>query len=124
MTSDDLGEVCNLAVSDISFISQTYVIPQIPKVVCENGIYIALIKPQFECGKSGLNKNGIVKDKKTRYEAVKKVISCADENDLGVCGLVKSPIEGGDGNVEYLMICRHNSGRTINEDRIKEVCEL
>ncbi len=123
MTADDLGEICDIAVSDISFISQTYVIPQICRILRENGIYIALIKPQFECGKSGLGKNGIVKDKKVRYEAVKKVVNCAAENGLGVCGLVKSPIEGGDGNTEYLMLCRCGF-ETISTERIKEMCCL
>ena len=59
LTVDNLGELCDIAVSDISFISQTYIIPQISDILTDKGIYVALIKPQFECGKNGLNKNGI-----------------------------------------------------------------
>lgn len=122
MTPEDVGKTVNIAVSDISFISQTYVIPVIPALLDENGIYIALIKPQFECGKSGLGKNGIVKDKKTRYEAVKKVVGCAFEYGLGINGFVKSPVEGGDGNTEYLAYFRKNSESTIDDKVIAEVC--
>lgn len=122
ITSDDIGEICDVAVSDISFISQTYIIPQIINLLHEDGIYIALIKPQFECGRSGLNKNGIVKDKKTRYEAVKKVIKCVFENGMYVSALIKSPIEGGDGNTEFLMLCSKTQNALITDAHVKEVC--
>ncbi len=124
LSRDDLGELCDVAVSDISFISQTYVIPQIYDILSDKGIYIALIKPQFECGKSKLGKNGIVKDKKAAYEAVKKVVDCADMHRIGVCGLIRSPIEGGDGNTEYLMLCRKEAMSTVNDRYIAEVCGL
>ncbi len=121
LTSDVISGICDIAVSDISFISQTYVIPNIPDILTSDGAYVALIKPQFECGKSGLGKNGIVKDKLTRYNAVKKVTDCTKENKLNVVGLIKSPIEGGDGNTEYLMCCK-KSGAHIDEKIIREVC--
>lgn len=124
MTCDDLGEKCHIAVSDISFISQTYVIPQISDLLFDDGIYIALIKPQFECGKSKLGKNGIVKDKKTAFDAVKKVVLCAIEHGFGVSYLIKSPVEGGDGNTEYLMLCRKDSENCVDEKTIAEVCGL
>lgn len=124
LTSADLGEKCDIAVSDISFISQTYIIPQINELLNENGMYVALIKPQFECGKSGLNKKGIVKDKKTRYESVKKVIDCALGCSLYVNGLISSPIEGGDGNREYLMLCTKTNNTVVSDIMIKEVCGL
>ncbi len=124
LTVDDLGEICDVAVSDISFISQTYIIPQINSLLTDEGVYIALIKPQFECGKRGLNKNGIVKDKKTRYEAVKKVINCVFDNGMFVSELIVSPIEGGDGNTEFLMLCTKNEKALISDSHIKEVCGL
>lgn len=122
LAKEIIGGVCDIAVSDISFISQTYVIPRIPGILTDDGIYIALIKPQFECGKSGLGKNGIVKDRKTRYDAVLKVISCAIDCGLVVNGLIKSPIEGGDGNTEYLMYCS-KKGTNVDIKTVKEVCE-
>ena len=123
LNADIIEGICDIAVSDISFISQTYVIPNIKGILNDTGIYVSLIKPQFECGRSGLGKNGIVKDKKTRYAAVKRVTDCVLENELKVVGLIKSPIEGGDGNTEYLMYCKRD-GIHISDTIIKEVCGL
>ncbi|MBQ8140820.1 MAG: TlyA family RNA methyltransferase [Clostridia bacterium] len=97
-----VGEACDVAVADLSFISQTYVIPQISSVLKDNGIFVSLIKPQFEAGKQGIGKNGIVVNAAYRYLAVKRVINCAVDNGFDCIGLICSPITGGDGNKEYL----------------------
>ncbi|MBR7146999.1 MAG: TlyA family RNA methyltransferase, partial [Oscillospiraceae bacterium] len=97
----DVGEV-DLAVMDVSFISQTYILPNIPPVLKDGGSLVALIKPQFEAGRGALNKNGIVKDQRDQLFAVHRVISCAAEAGLSCVGLAPSPILGGDGNREFL----------------------
>lgn len=94
--------LCDIAVADVSFISQTYIIPPIASVLEGGGIFVSLIKPQFEAGKAALGKNGVVHNAAYRFLAVKRVISCALENGFDCIGLIKSPIEGGDGNKEYL----------------------
>lgn len=93
---------CDVAVADVSFISQTYIIPPIANVLCDGGVFISLIKPQFEAGRQALGKNGIVTNSAYRFLAAKRVISCAVDNGFDCVGLIKSPIEGGDGNKEYL----------------------
>lgn len=93
---------CNMAVADVSFISQTYIIPPISSVLDSGGCFVSLIKPQFEAGRAALGKNGIVHNAAYRYLAVKRVINCAVENGFDCIGLIRSPIEGGDGNKEYL----------------------
>ena len=93
---------CDVAVMDVSFISQTYLIPQIASVLREEGEFVSLIKPQFEAGKSALGKNGVVHSAAYRYLAIKRVLTCAMENGLDCMGVILSPIEGGDGNKEYL----------------------
>lgn len=118
---DDLGTLCDIAVTDVSFISQTLIIPSAVEVLRDGGIYVSLIKPQFECGKSGLGKGGIVKSKKVMADAVKKVIDCAQSNGLGCKGLIVSPIFGGDGNTEFLMYCVKGENSVIDEKIIKEV---
>lgn len=95
---------CDIAVADVSFISQTYIIPGIASVIDDEGVFVSLIKPQFEAGRSALGKNGIVSSGAYRYLAVKRVISCACENGFDCLGLIRSPIEGGDGNKEYLAL--------------------
>ena len=92
----------DIAVMDVSFISQTYIIPKIADVLCDGGSFISLIKPQFEAGRAALSKGGVVTSSAYRFLAVKRVINCALENGFDCVGLIRSPIEGGDGNVEYL----------------------
>ncbi len=118
----DIGELCDIAVTDVSFISQTLIIPAAVSVLGDNGIYISLIKPQFECGRSGLGKGGIVKDKAVMLNAVEKVISFAETAGLGCTDLIRSPIFGGDGNTEFLMICHKGQKRTVTMQKVKEIC--
>lgn len=93
---------CDIAVADVSFISQTYIIPRIAGVLRDGGIFVSLIKPQFEAGRAALGKHGIVTSGSYRFLAAKRVISSAVENGFDCLALIRSPIEGGDGNKEYL----------------------
>ncbi len=102
MSAEDLPYVPDLAVMDVSFISATYIMPAIKETLAPGSDFVCLIKPQFEVGRSGIGKGGIVKNAKIRNDAVKKVIDFA--NSLGfVChSVIESPIIGGDGNIEFL----------------------
>ena len=102
MKSEDFEYSPNLAVMDVSFISATYIIPSVYDVLAEGGEFVCLIKPQFEVGRSGLGKGGIVKDSKARDLAVKKVVDFAVATGFFVKGTVQSSIKGGDGNIEFL----------------------
>jgi len=93
---------CDIAVADVSFISQTYLIEGIADCVRAGGVFVSLIKPQFEAGRSALSKGGVVTSAAYRFLAVKRVVSFACERGFDCIGLIKSPIEGGDGNKEYL----------------------
>lgn len=97
-----IGETCSVAVCDLSFISQTYIIENVYSVLCDGGIFITLIKPQFECGKNALSKGGIVRDGKYHAMALRKVCTAAVQCGFSVCGIIRSPITGGDGNTEFL----------------------
>lgn len=102
MKSSDFAYAPQLAVMDVSFISATYIIPSIYGILCEGGEFVCLIKPQFEVGRQGLGKGGIVKDSKARDLAVKKVLDNAVSVGFTVKGTVQSSIKGGDGNIEFL----------------------
>ena len=67
------------------------------------GEYVGLIKPQFECGRSGLGKGGIVKSQAVRDEAIRLVSDFGSNRGLEIRGVITSPLTGGDGNTEYLM---------------------
>lgn len=101
ISSSDVG-VFDGAVMDVSFISQTLIIPSLVEVINDGGFFISLIKPQFEAGRAALGKGGIVKNEEDRIGAIKKVCLCAHNAGLCLMGLTRSSIEGGDGNVEYL----------------------
>ena len=94
--------LCDIAVADVSFISQTYIIAQIASCLADGASFVSLIKPQFEAGRAALGKNGVVTNSAYRFLAAKRVINCAVENGFDCVGFIRSPIEGGDGNVEYL----------------------
>ncbi len=88
---------------DVSFISLKLVLPEAKKLLKQRGSIAALIKPQFEVGKSGLNKHGIVKSDVLRNKAVEEIKTFSEQIGFTVKGVVASPITGGDGNVEYLI---------------------
>lgn len=101
LAREDVGEVA-LVVMDVSFISQTYILPRIPAVLTEGGRVLTLIKPQFEAGRGALNKKGLVKSPRDRILAIHRVLDSAAACGLVCRGLAPSPIKGGDGNEEYL----------------------
>lgn len=102
LTPDDVGEPIDLVVCDLSFISQTMIHFVVASILKKDGVFISLIKPQFEVGREGIGKGGIVKNEKTRMQAVERVIASANANQLTLMKTCVSSITGGDGNIEYL----------------------
>lgn len=100
-TTDQLG--FDAAVMDVSFISQTKILPSLIPLLKEDGHLISLVKPQFEVGSANIGKGGIVKNA-SLYPALETSI-CTLVKSLGmvVTGYFDSPIAGGDGNREFLL---------------------
>ena len=103
MRPSDLPFQPNLAVMDVSFISATHIIGAVYDCLSDGGDYILLVKPQFEVGRSGVGKGGIVKDDGLRRTALDRVIKFAESCGFKALNKTVSPIVGGDGNVEYLV---------------------
>lgn len=101
---EHIGEPAGIVTMDVSFISQIKLFPAVVSVLSENGIFISLVKPQFEVGKNNIGKNGIVKDKNAAEQALERVISEAALLGLENIGKMTSPVKGGDGNTEYLAV--------------------
>ena len=97
-----LGERCDIAVMDVSFISQTKLYGALISALKPGGKFVSLVKPQFEAGRKNIGKGGIVRDEAARLEALETVITEAGKFGLRCLGTMVSPITGGDGNVEYL----------------------
>lgn len=103
MAAEHLEYVPQLVVMDVSFISATLIIPAVYNCIGVGGDFICLVKPQFEVGRGGVGKGGIVKDEKLRKKALSDVISFASGCGFCPLGEMVSPIEGGDGNIEFLV---------------------
>jgi len=98
-----IQELVDFICIDVSFISLTMVIPEVLKFLKPKGIIVALLKPQFELGKGGVDKSGIVK-RKTQHELViKKIEVLATNLNLCIKGITESPILGKNGNKEFLV---------------------
>lgn len=96
-----------LAVCDVSFISLKLVLPAIFNALAPAASLIALIKPQFEAGPARVAK-GIVRDEKVRQEVCCAIVECVEAAQWRVKGLIPSPIAGGDGNVEFLIMAQRD----------------
>jgi len=91
--------LCDIAVMDVSFISQTKLYESVTNVLSKDGIFISLIKPQFEAAQSQLN-NGIVKNKKIRREIIKQFEAWLKQNDFIIINKYDNKLSGKNGNVE------------------------
>lgn len=103
MTPDDIGEPIDLAVTDVSFISLTKILPPMFETLKEGGQIVCLIKPQFELQRDDISKGGIVRDPELHQRAVDKIHDFVTQ-ELGHTWIecIDSPIKGTDGNKEFL----------------------
>ncbi len=94
-------------VCDASFISLMLVLPVALALAAPGCTLVALIKPQFEVGRGNLGKGGIVRDAGQHAEVCAKIQAWLGEaQGWQVLGLAPSPIEGPDGNKEFLIVAR------------------
>ena len=91
---------------DVSFISLKLILPTAYSLLKDGGKCVALIKPQFEAGKAYLSKNGIVRDTKIHKKVCDDISAFAASIGFSVYETISSPITGGDGNTEYLILLR------------------
>ncbi|ERK58983.1 ribosomal RNA large subunit methyltransferase J [Gemella bergeri ATCC 700627] len=108
----------DIASIDVSFISLSLILPNLASVINDNGMVCALVKPQFEAGRDKVGKGGIVRDKKIQSEVIEKVLLFANSVGFSMINLAYSPITGGEGNIEFLMILSYNAKKEINNSNI------
>jgi 23S rRNA (cytidine1920-2'-O)/16S rRNA (cytidine1409-2'-O)-methyltransferase len=103
MVPEDIGELVQLVVMDLSFISLTKVLPAIRHILATDGSIVCLIKPQFELRREDISKGGIVRDPALHEQAVEKIRTFTHEVlKMKWNGVIPSPITGTDGNHEFL----------------------
>jgi 23S rRNA (cytidine1920-2'-O)/16S rRNA (cytidine1409-2'-O)-methyltransferase len=111
MTAEDFDVRFDGAVVDVSFISLELVLPAIASVVRPDATVVALVKPQFEVGRGEVGKGGIVRDEAKRRAALERIVAFAPRVGLEPRGWIDSPIEGAEGNREYLLAMRAVTAR-------------
>lgn len=103
---------------DVSFISLNLILPALATVLKDQGQVVALIKPQFEAGRDQVGKNGIIKDKVVHEKVLTSVTTFAVDYGFTVKGLDFSPIQGGQGNIEFLA---HLEKATTPENQVSDM---
>lgn len=96
----------SFVVADLSFISLSLALPPALELAVPGAALVALVKPQFEVGRARVGKGGIVRDPDARADAVAEVRGVVEQAGWRVLGDCESPIEGGDGNREFLIAAR------------------
>ena len=104
MEPGDLPFVPSLATVDVSFISLTKVLPATVRCLAPGGEVLAMVKPQFELGKSRVGR-GVVRDLADRREAILEVAEAARALRLPVLGVASSGLPGPKGNRETFVWC-------------------
>jgi 23S rRNA (cytidine1920-2'-O)/16S rRNA (cytidine1409-2'-O)-methyltransferase len=112
LTREQIGELVDLMVMDVSFISATIVLPAVVEAGFPQGKerkgreIIVLVKPQFEAGRDKVGKGGIVRDPEVQQQAVQRVRDSVIALCAAFTDVIESPVLGVKGNREFLLYAR------------------
>jgi len=96
------GGPADVAVADLSFISLRTVAPALLRLTGPAAEYVLLVKPQFEAGRARVGSGGVVRDPAVRRAVLGEVVAGLADAGIVVTDVMRSPLTGADGNVEYL----------------------
>jgi 23S rRNA (cytidine1920-2'-O)/16S rRNA (cytidine1409-2'-O)-methyltransferase len=120
---ESLAEPVSLVVIDVSFISLRLILPAVARWLSPGGEVVALVKPQFEAGPEQVGKGGIVRDTAVHRDVLAEVLGWAAAEGWAAAGLLRSPIQGAEGNVEFLAWLRRGAGAADNDALIAAVLD-
>lgn len=103
LTADHIAEAVDIIVCDASFISLAKVLEAPLRFAKPGARLVALIKPQFEAGRTEVGKGGVVRDAAVHARVCDEVAAWLEEQGWRVAGITQSPITGPEGNVEFLI---------------------
>ncbi|MFN4143574.1 TlyA family RNA methyltransferase [Aestuariivirga sp.] len=101
----------DLIVCDVSFISLRLALPKALALAQPGAALVALIKPQFEAGREAVGKGGMVSDPHEHARVCREIAEFLRGEGWRVLGITDSPVEGGDGNREFLIGAVKDTGR-------------
>ncbi len=96
-----------LVTIDVSFISLAQILPVVPPLLAPGGRVVALVKPQFEAGKTDVGPGGIVRDPAIHARVIEQVSQAAVQIGLKRIQVAPSPVTGAEGNQEFLLLLEH-----------------
>lgn len=114
VTGEQIPELMDLAVMDVSFISIKLVLPAVKALLKPDADLICLIKPQFEAGREEVGKKGVVRDRAVHEHVIHNILDFAPEIGLTVMGLDFSPIKGPEGNIEYICHMKNRVSEAVS----------
>ena len=106
MQREDLPEVVDLVVADVSFISVTKVLPAVVPLAAAGSDFLILVKPQFELRREDVGPGGIVRESELHQRAIESVRNKATELGLEPLGVKSSQLTGAEGNQEFFLHAR------------------
>src|SRR5438874_5604905 len=109
LSPEQIPQPVDLCVIDVSFISLTLILPRAFELITQDGMVLALIKPQFELEREDVGRGGIVRDPALHEKAQQKIVKFVEEANYHVVGLVPSTVTGIDGNQEFFICIRKQS---------------
>ena len=101
---ESLPELVELSTLDLSFISLALVLPSVRRLMHPRGRAIALVKPQFEAGRGAVPRGGVVTDPAVHRDVLDRFRADAERAGFGATALIRSPLTGSEGNVEFLAL--------------------
>jgi 23S rRNA (cytidine1920-2'-O)/16S rRNA (cytidine1409-2'-O)-methyltransferase len=108
-------ENLEFAAMDVSFISIKLILKPLYEIMQYGGEVVALVKPQFEAGRSKVGKNGVVREESTHIEVLSEAANFSMQLGFEVVGMNFSPITGPKGNIEFLLALRKSNIQTIQD---------
>jgi 23S rRNA (cytidine1920-2'-O)/16S rRNA (cytidine1409-2'-O)-methyltransferase len=120
LTPETIGGPVDLTVADLSFISLPIVLPALGACTKDDGDLLPMVKPQFEVGRERLGPGGVVRVPEHRAEAVVGVARSAAALGWTTRGVVRSPLPGPSGNVEFFLWLRRE-GTAVPEAEIAAI---
>ncbi|NDJ61203.1 MAG: TlyA family RNA methyltransferase [Chloroflexi bacterium] len=107
-----LPELVDLVTVDASFISLRLLLPVLQRWLKPQAAIMPLIKPQFEAGPQDVGKGGVVRDARVHQRVLNDILTYASEQGFAVKGLIRSPLTGPKGNIEFLAWLGWSASRT------------
>lgn len=101
---EELGAPFDLIVADLSFIGLASLAPVFARLAGEGGVFVGLVKPQFESRHDETDSRGVVRDESVRIRTIQEVAAAMEADGFTVDGVIESSLTGKrSGNIEYLL---------------------